>query len=95
MARRRRSSRRSRSMHMGAMHMRGMHMDRLGVLGSEPMSWGSLAVGAVVGYGLAMLVSRASQSSGPVSGFGAMPRLKPGPIFCGQYSNAPGCRPRQ
>lgn len=47
-------------------------MHGFGVLGSEPLSWGSLAVGGVVGYGLAMLVSRASQSSGPVSGLAGL-----------------------
>ena len=89
MARRRRSSRRSRSMHMGAMHMRGMHMDRLGVLGSEPMSWGSLAVGALAGFALAKLMARASESSGPVSGLGAK---KKGPSgYCLKYPTTSWC----
>jgi hypothetical protein len=55
-------------------------MHGFGVLGSEPMSWGSLAVGAVVGYGLAMLVVRGrSSSSNSVQGLGARPRPKPRP----------------
>lgn len=77
MARHRRSSRSHR-------------MHGFGVLGSEPMSWGSLAVGAVVGYGLAMLVSRASQSSGTaIQGLGAK---KKGPsAYCLKYPNASWC----
>ncbi len=47
-------------------------MHGFGVLGSEPLSWGSLAVGGVVGYGLAKLMDRASQSSGPVSGLAGL-----------------------
>ena len=88
MARRRRSSRRSHRMH------------GFGVLGSEPMSWGSLAVGALVGYGLAMLVSKKSESSTSMQGLGARPRPRPiqprpgsysGSSFCSQFPTAAGC----
>lgn len=66
-------------------------MHGFGVLGSEPLSWGSLAVGALAGFALAKLMDRASQSSGPVSGLAAMKKASGPSAYCLKYPNASWC----